>query len=143
MRTKLFTIFSWIVVSILFVSILVFGYWAFYSYKVISFEQVPFPIINENKTVKAGEFLVYEVEYCKYMKMGAETTRSFVDGVIYSLPAASSNRDTGCHDNKIYIEVPKTLPPSYYTLSVLYRFKVNPIRTIDFVQKTEQFRIVR
>jgi hypothetical protein len=130
-----------IFVAILF--IIIIFYWLLYPYRVIEFEQVPYPIVNENKTVRQGELLIYEVEYCKFMNIGATTTKSFNNGIIYSLPPMQSNRETGCHDNKIFLEVPKTLPPAEYSLEVLYRFQVNPIRVIEYKQSTEPFTVIR
>ena len=140
---KIFQYIAYLTIIAAFCLITLLGFWLLYPYNIISFEQTPFPILNENKTIKQGDTLVYESEYCKHLNVSSDTTRSFSDGIVYNTPMVQSNRSVGCDDVKVYIEVPKNLPPSKYTLEILYRFQVNPIRKIDVKVSTEQFLVIK
>ena len=121
--------------------ILIGSYWLFYPYKILEFSDPVFPVLT--KTVKAGEQVQYRARYCKYMPIGFTVTRKFIDGIIYTVPSVESNNPTGCHDNVVYIEVPKNIPAGEFTLEMLYRVKINPIRTIDIIMNTEKFNVVK
>jgi hypothetical protein len=140
---KILQYLSWVtIISALGIMVLV-GFWLLYPYKIITFSDDKFPIMNENKTVKQGESIVYRAKYCKFIAVPSETTRSFVDGIIYTTPSVGSNKVVGCGDNLVFVEVPKTIPAGKYTIQMLYRFRINPLRTIDIIKITELFLIVK
>lgn len=115
--------------------------WLLFPYKTTEFKNLPIKV--ENKTLAAGEDLVYYVEYCKYTDVFPEISKKFVDGIIYTVPSAVSSTKKGCGTNKIQIEVPKNLPAGVYHLNLNYRYKVNPLRTIDIIVVTEDFTVTK
>lgn len=123
--------------------ILLTGFWMLYPYNIIQFDETSFDVQNTNHQVKQGEELIYNTSYCKNMAIGTVVTRSFVDGLVYTLPDVDSNRETGCHNVNTYVMVPKALPAGKYKLKILYRFKINPIRTIDMIRFTEPFEVIK
>jgi hypothetical protein len=121
--------------------IIVGGFWSLYPYNLIDFDTNVFPVTN--KTVKQGGVLSYQVDYCKHTKLGAEVSRSFIDGIIYSTPITNVNNNIGCHSNIVFVEVPENLPVGDYTLRIVFKYHINPIRTIELIKDTEQFSVVR
>jgi hypothetical protein len=111
-----------------------------YPYKTADF-QLPFKILNENKTVVRGDRLRYEITYCKYTTMHPDLTKFFIDGVIYETPKVPGVAEQGCRTEVADVYVPKAIPPGNYTLKTVAIYHVNPIRNIEIVNYTEQFTI--
>jgi hypothetical protein len=129
-----------IILSAIFLIVLYF-FWSIYPYNPITIKNSPFPVLE--KQIKAGDTLTYIVDYCKDRDYEALVTRTFEDGIEYSVPANASNKSIGCHKINVGLITPKTLPPATYWLEVKYSYKVNPIRTIEVVSKTQLFKIVK
>lgn len=132
---------SW---AIIIVAILLLGHFIwllFYPYNVIEVKQVPFPVIE--KTLKHGDRLEFVLDYCKYMNSPATIQSQFVDGVVVQLSQSITNVPTGCHnriDNSVVI--PKHLPIGKYVFRSVVNYKVNALRTIQYVYETEEFEII-
>jgi hypothetical protein len=126
--------------SLSFILTILFTYWTVRPYKVIQFKNQPFEILTP--VVKAGETLRYRLDYCKYMDIGSQITRSFIDGVIYDTPPFKTHRDIGCHETVVELKVPKTLQSGRYFLQIDYRYQVNPIRNEDITARTQEFDII-
>lgn len=116
-------------------------YWSAYPYKLIDFEKEPFKV--STKQVKAGGTLIYKVPFCKYTPIRPSITRVFSNDILYTQPVVTAIANPlGCHTNNIQAYVPKELPPGIYHLNTIYRYQVNPIRTIDISTETEQFEVI-
>jgi hypothetical protein len=139
---KLLNYISYFVLIITFGIIITAGYWLLYPYNPIAFNNLPFKVVN--KTVKTGDTLIYIVDYCKYNTLIPDARKTFVDQIIYSIPAeAALAKETGCHIINIQINVPTNLPPGSYVLKITYYYQVNPIRTVDVSVQTEQFNVIK
>jgi hypothetical protein len=69
-------------------------------------------------------------------------SKTFVDGIIYSVPeVVSIKNEIGCHTNIVQMYIPRGLPAGEFFVETNYRYKVNPIRTVDVVTQTERFII--
>jgi hypothetical protein len=121
------------------VFVFVVAYWLLYPYKTI---QVNTNILPTNKSeYRAGEILIYHLDYCKCINKPVSIARAYIDGVIYSMPDVSANTPFGCHKTFITVEVPN-LPSGEYKMKVTYTYKVNPIREIETTVYTNSFRII-
>lgn len=118
-----------------------FSFWYLYPYKPIEFMTEPHKILEQE--VKPGGHVNFTLDYCKYEKIGAELTVSFVDGFIYNTTPIPSNMEIGCHSVDQSVYVPKALPYGTYSVKILYRYKVNPVRTIDIITTSEKFQVVK
>jgi hypothetical protein len=139
---KILYVLSWIVIvgALTVMSIGIF--WMLYPYKTTEFKDGLFPV--ENKLVKNGEYVVFDVYRCKISDLQPTIARSFVDGIVYIIPeTAGTLADTGCDTTKVYVYVPKGLPPGKYHINTVYRWQVNPIRVIEQQKSTEQFEVIK
>jgi hypothetical protein len=94
--------------------------------------------------IKAGEILTYEVSFCKYTSGVPLLTRTFVDGIIYSIPDfVASDVEIGCRTNHIGIQIPVNLPVGVYVMRTKYRYQVNPVRFVEYVSSTEKFTVIK
>jgi hypothetical protein len=123
--------------------VLVIIFWANYPYKTIEFKNVPFPILNENKTVKQGDRGRYLVEACKYTNESPSVTKKFIDGVIYETVPQPGTIPLGCHETIMDVYIPRAIPTGKYKVQVVAQFRVNPIRTITVISYTEEFNIIK
>jgi hypothetical protein len=137
-------IFSYITILLALFAVLLSGYWILYPYKTIKFNVTPLPILNENKTVKSGGYLSLSLDYCKYSNITPQVNRTFTDGILYDIPPSIvSSKDIGCSVVVLHVYVPKALPPGNFVLKSVYRYQVNPIRSIDVSVETEPFIILK
>lgn len=121
---------------------LIVSFWILYPYKEIEFKNNIAKVVNDDNEVESGGYLIYQIEYCKYSDNIPEITRHFVDGLIYTVPSEISViQKVGCGNANIQIYIPKNLPKGTYYISSTYRFRVNPIRNIDYTITTEKFTV--
>ena len=118
------------------------GYWLFHSYTPIKFNNNPFPV--ENTTVKVGDYLIYDVDYCKYNTLLPTATKTFVDSLIFEVPAETvAPKAVGCKVIQVNTQVPTALPAGKYVLKITYSYQVNPIKKVDIMTETQGFTIIR
>lgn len=142
--SKTFQAIAWFtIVSALSIMVLI-GYWSLVPYTPLVIKTNPEVVLNENKTIKSGDFLSYAVNYCKNSKVVPIVSKAFVDGFVYVLPDnLATSKGVGCGEDIIQIYVPKALPTGYYSLKTTYRYKVNPVRDIDVYAETEKFTVTK
>ena len=136
---KCFYFFSWLSIMAGAIFILLLTFWLVFPYRPIEFQDVEFSV--KNTMVQRGKMLFYTANYCKYMKLSAKVTRSFVNSIIYVTPTTITDRPMGCNSLVIGTTVPQELPPGTYKAEMSYQFQVNPIRTVIVKMTTEEFEV--
>ena len=118
------------------------GYYFFYPFKVIDIKNSPYPVIT--KQVKAGEDLIFHVEFCKYMSVPSKTTLQLVDGVIISLESMSAGSSPeGCYDVNVSQTIPALIKPGFYKLRITADHEIHPVlRTVRVQAETQVFEVV-
>jgi hypothetical protein len=142
MRVGFANILSWIVIILMMVLILTVGFWMIYPYPTLVFLNQPFEITPDTLIVKPGQNITYHVDYCKYTTLPAIVSRSFIDGVKYSVPQTIATNPAGCHEIFPSLQAPN-LPPGTYYLKNSYQYQVNPIRIITVEATTSAFTIIK
>ena len=133
---------SYLTLLATFCLVCVIGYWILWPYKPIVFNNLPFQV--ENTTVKVDDLLIYDVDYCKYDSLLPTVSRTFVDSLIFLVPAeVATPKALGCHKIKASILIPKALPAGKYILKITYTYQVNPIRTFDVKVETHEFTVIK
>jgi hypothetical protein len=112
-------------------------FWSIYPYKPLVLNNV-----RLNKTeVNRGEHLLVSADYCKNTNKQADLFISFIDGLVYNPQPQVINLEKGCHHATLSIYVPKALPIGEFKLKGVFRYKINPIRIIEFINITENFTV--
>ena len=138
---KIFICISYLTILTVLGLMVLFLYWMIAPYKPIIFNNLPFKVMN--KTVRQGKLLIYTADFCKYNHLVPVAKKSFVDGVIFSLPTEIVlAKDMGCKVMHFSLIIPETLPEGEYVLKITYRYQVNPIRTVDVLTETERFTVL-
>lgn len=138
---KIYDFASEIIVVLLILIIILVSYWELYPYKPLEFKTVPHEI--SSKSIFPGGHVNFILDYCKHMDLGSEVTVTFADGFIYNTQPIASNIEKGCHLVEQSIYVPRAIPLGTYSIRILYRYKVNPIRTIDVITETQKFEVTK
>ncbi len=116
-----------------------FFYCLFFPFKAIDFNG---KFTVDNKNLKPGETLYYNVDYCKYTDKPAHISKFLADGIYYPLPPTESNFEPGCHVIKRSMQIPGELPPgNEYHLIVTTTYHLNPFRDVSVTAQTENFNI--
>lgn len=142
MKQKIFYYISILTIITAVALIFTLIYWLVKPYKVADFYNMPFHIVNENATVKRGDRLRYEVNYCKYREQMPQIIKFFIDGVVYETPKSFGVVDKGCGIVISDVYVPKAIPAGVYTLKIVASYKLNPIRTVEIVNRTQKFTVI-
>lgn len=138
---RILILFSYLTIGMAFLITLVVFFWLLYPYKPATFNHLPHKVTP--RVVEGGKFLTVEVDVCKHMPIAPTITRVFVDGVIYQIPEYTTVNDVvGCGIRKVQIYIPKGLPKGEYFISTTYRFRVNPVRTIEIQTRSDKFKVV-
>lgn len=133
--------------------ILYSAYLSFYPFDWLKYYNEPFPVLNENKTVRAGEFLIYEIEYCRWNDKQATFSKDILgidnaNGI--TLPTFRSSFGAICAKEeapqKVVINsthIPLHLPEGEYYMRMLVEQPLNPLRTESLTVETEPFKVVK
>lgn len=118
------------------------GYLKLYPFQTVTYNKLPWPV--KNSPVKAGEPLIYTVDYCRYTTLDAHFTRTLVGQTVITFPEQNSNIAPGCRVIDVKnTTIPSYVPPGTYHLELSVCFKFNPIRQICHYPKTEDFEVVQ
>jgi hypothetical protein len=142
-ETKILHTFIWLGLTFSFFFLAYIGYLLFYPPEIPRVEQ-PFKVLNENKEVRRGGFLLYEIIYIKNKPMTAYNNRYIEceDGSVTILASGSTNLPTGERQIIGTIEVPKVAPLEICQFKNTIEYKVNELRTKTVTYETEPFRII-
>jgi len=137
---KILFIASWTGIVSAMVLLLLAGFWMFYPYKTTDYNNLPQKL--DKRIVYGGQFLVIRVDFCKYTEVIPTISRSFVDGIVYTIPPYTGvDTKLGCHIRNAQIYIPKGLPPGKYHITTNYRWVMNPLRTIEKINSTVDFEV--
>jgi len=102
----------------------------------------PLTIANENKTVKAGEDLIYIMEMDKRMALPCVITKQLIDGTVKTFSPIIGNMDVGKSAYRYSVKVPLYTAPGENILRWSGAYKVNPMRWVTVVVESEPFQII-
>jgi hypothetical protein len=119
----------------------VMAYWAFWPYEVNKVE-TPIEIMNVDKTVMAGDWLMYKIKYDKKMDISGTLSRKIINNSKIDLADVSATSPIKKGVDVVYVEIPKRADPGKYYLMWSVDYKVNPIRTVTVSAISECFYVV-
>lgn len=103
-------------------------------------EGTTLPVVT--KTVKAGSYLKYQLNYCKYTQDISTVYQTLAGHNIYTLAQIQRNIPVGCQHLVITdVYIPPTVPPGTYTLYITVEYHPNPIRTVQYFVHTVPFQV--
>lgn len=104
---------------------------------------IEFKTIHIAKTI-ADNYIIVEVEACRYTDAPVTIYASYVNGIMYSLPPeVFTGKSLGCSTNLKYYEIPPELENGRYYLYGRNEYKVNSFATRIVEWKTDYFEINR
>jgi len=138
---KIFKYITWLTIFLSFGLLITISYWLFIPVKTVEFKKQQLPVLN--KEVKSGDYVTYEVEYCKYTKIIPIVSANFKDTIEYPFTDVPSfTNPTGCYTNTVRRYIPKAIYPSKGYIELVFKYKVNPVREETVTVRTEDFIII-
>lgn len=93
-----------------------------------------------NSPIKAGSYLKYDLDYCKYTSDVSTIFTTLVGKNVYTLTEVQRNIPVGCRTYIISdVYIPPFVTPGTYHLEITVQYQPNPIRTIQYFTKTTNF----
>lgn len=138
------------------VVVLYFAYLAFFPFQVIDLQQQPY-ILNE-RYVKAGSYIFYKFDYCKYYDVPANIiyqleNRDYILALTIDpiqAPATPQQIDDytlrltkGCGEATKAVYIPSQTPPGSYTLAEYVDYQVTPLQKVSYIFRTEPFEVYK
>lgn len=120
------SLFAFGTLGLVFVTIIVIGFWVFVPYQTITFNNDPVYELNKLE-IRQGETVSYSIDYCKYTDAIPTVKKIFEDGIVFVSEDTRAILGIGCHKQSIPLYIPMTLPPGRYRLGIELTYKVNPI----------------
>ena len=133
---------AWVVLGIT-AAFLLWGIWCLvWPVTPIVYHKNPIPVLNANKSVNAGELLLVDLDFTKYVSVPSRTSRLLKNGLIYNLPDILVQRAPGrYHFTSAMTTIPDELPSGIYTLEYVFSYDVNPLKTVTYTISTEAFSV--
>jgi len=117
-------------------------YWHTYPYDEIDFYLEVHPLVNDQRIVIQGDSFAYTFRYKKHMDVAPVISTAFVDGLRFQAEGRAPMLPAGDGVAIVEVNVPRTLPPGRYQLEIVKAYRVNPLRTITIVNRTEKFIVI-
>lgn len=116
-------------------------FWWLVPYNPLEIES-PLIVLNEDKTVVAGEFLRYSCVFQKNTPIKPTIHRRLIDGIVYSFPNSRPTNPVGSNNLVCSLEIPASIPAGDYILDTSACYQMNPIREVCVDYQTEEFKII-
>jgi hypothetical protein len=135
---------SWIL-NVMLISILLLSgvlvYWLSAPYEVLTVQEGNYTL--DKTEYKRGEVLAIRLRVCKQIAKCDKVYGRFIDGVIFTIPDKKSDFAIGCYDTYLTsVTIPETLPEGNYVYEERIVYEVNPLRDVEYVFTTPEFRVV-
>lgn len=138
-KYKFNNVVSWLMIFCMVSTLFVIVYWIFYPVKVMEICETK--IITPK--VKAGEYLIYEFKYNKYMDIPGDIDRRLVNHITIPLVSHEGyRRAVGKNTTLVYVWIPKLVPPGRYKLHTTITYEINPLHTTRVSYDTPEFEVI-
>lgn len=136
---KIINYLSYLTIALAFGLIGLLFYWYLKPYTPLVLNNVTLDRVEVNR----GEHIQISADYCKNINKPAILYISFIDGLVYNPQPQVLDLESGCHNTVLSIYIPKALPTGKYQLKGVFRYQVNPIRTVDINHLSGEFNILK
>lgn len=139
---------AWALVTLLLLSFLAVCYafyLALYPVKTIVINNFTYqaPIHIETPVVHPGDYIKYELDYCKFTQVVPTSKSQLIDGQIVPLtPVTGGNLPLGCHVTERQVRIPETVNPGHYYYNKELDYSINPLHVDRVYYYTEYFQVV-
>lgn len=137
---------SIIVLNLMFVfslvMFLVFLYWlVLMPSKVLIAQKENYTL--EKYVYKKGENLLINFNQCKLIDVVGESSGEFIDGVVFTTPVFHRQLEKGCYKTLVAtVKVPETLPAGKYYYTEVIKYRLNPLKQVQYRFSTPKFEVI-
>ena len=115
----------------------------FFPYQIVKVNKLPYPV--KTKVVKASENLILDLDYCKYYAIPAVYSVQFREMSSQRITTLGqrygSDLSTGCQKVDFAIKTPEDLAEGDYTIRLIVKYKINPLREVTYTFMSEEFHV--
>lgn len=129
-----------LVISALIIYGAVVCYWLLYPYNIIDVDSIV--IQNQDKTVKQGGTLIYQIKYTKFQDIVGVVHRQLVNTYTITYSDAVGMAPIGSNITNTHLPVPLYASPGKYHLLWRVTHSVNPMRSITETAWSDEFEII-
>ena len=108
--------------------------------------KLPLTVANDNREVRRGEFLKLQVHIKKYVDSASRISPTIIceNGYYFVYPSVTSNMPMGEQTFTVanIYQIPIDAPIGECIVRATDHFKLNLFRSVNFVQESEEFRII-
>lgn len=116
-------------------------YLLFWPFKVIDIENADNIQVGK-KVYVAGEQISYTIKYCKYLDVAATSHPYLQNSTLVFFTPYTSNQPPQCKTATITnYTIPLGTAPGKYRIGNDFEYKVNPLRTMYYRWKSEEFEV--
>lgn len=115
----------------------VVSYWLLYPYNVIDVHSIT--VMNQNKIVKQGGTLIYEIDYTKWLDAPGVVSRRLINTYTISYSDMTAHVPTGSRITQTHLPIPAYASPGRYHLLWTVRYQVNPMRYLTETIYSDEF----
>ena len=116
-------------------------YWLWYPYNPLTVTH-PIQIMNKDKTVAPGEYLIYKIEYEKHMNVNGVLTRQLVNTYKIAYSDVIITAPIGKDVDQISLLIPRSAQPGEHYLWWNASYKCNPLRWVTVTCESEPFMVI-
>lgn len=135
-------IIHWGALTAFLITFLTASFWLLYPYETIVVKK-PIKILNYNKTVKAGDDLLYEIEYEKFIDVPCVISRKLANTFLIPYADTIGTAPVGKGIARVVLPTPENANEGIYHLRWSVTYPANPLRDITLTVKSEEFRMVK
>ncbi len=100
-------------------------------------------VVNPDKVVRYGESAMVNWRGCRNTDLPATLDTELQGTVVISLPGRVSTRRPGCQTVPFPVAyISPQVPAGTYRARIIITFRVNPIRSVQYIYETDEFRVV-
>jgi hypothetical protein len=132
---------SFAVIGLATLILIYIGYLLLSPQKVLEVKTQPLPV--SPATVRPGEAVNMEIDYCKFQDLDSRIQIDFVGEYVLNTQQTTRDFPTGCHKQRLNVIIPPQAKAGTYNLLFTVRYRVNSLHGEEYVFESQKFNIVQ
>lgn len=141
-RKKVEFRFMYAVLFVIFVILVLIGYWSLVPVDILEIKKLPVPA-SKPSDIQSGRLINLRFDYCKYSDVHGVVERTLVsERAVITLPTYKEITPKGCDQVDAPVVLPYTIATQTFYIHYKITYRINPIKTVVEEFDTEEFDIL-
>ena len=142
---RFFSSIGYVSITIASIFCLYFFYLIFWPFAIIDVkDSMNLPVTHKRLTV--SDHIGFQVDYCKYGEIQPRVVKELINDnnviLVSPLGQDAPQLRKGCGKTTLYHDIPDYTPTGKYRLYIFSTYRVNILRNIEVVLRTEEFEVI-